>query len=79
MAKFEAFGSSRTGISILWYRDHTQGKFISISLKHCRASTEIYIKELAKHLCALDYKWVKKAFKHTLIAALEALSMKKED
>jgi hypothetical protein len=44
-----------------------------------RASTEIYIKELAKHLCSLDYNWVKNAFKHTLVAALEALSMKKED
>jgi len=44
-----------------------------------RASIEIYIKELAKHLCSLDYKWVKNAFKHTLVSSLEALSMKKED
>jgi DNA repair protein RadC len=71
--------SSRTGISILWYRDHTQCQFISISLKHCRASTEIYIKELAKHLCALDYKWVKKALKYTLIAALELGRRRKDE
>jgi hypothetical protein len=44
-----------------------------------RASTEMYIKELAKHLCALDYCLIKNAFRHTLTAALEALSMKRED
>jgi len=33
------------------------------------------VKELAKHLCALDYSWVRDAFRHTLTAALEALSM----
>ena len=71
--------SSRTGTSILWYRDRTQGKLISISFKHCRGSTEVYVKELAKHLCALDYNWVESAFRHTLTAALEALCMKKED
>ena len=46
---------------------------------HYRASTEIYIKELAKHLCALDYKWVENAFRYTVTAAFEALSMQKED
>ena len=39
----------------------------------------MYIKELAKHLCALDYGWIRSAFRHTLTAALEALAMKKED
>ena len=44
-----------------------------------RSSTETYVKELAKNLCALDYSWVRDAFRHTLTAALEALSMTKED
>jgi hypothetical protein len=37
------------------------------------------VKELAKHLCALDYSWVRDTFRHTLTAALEALRMTKED
>ena len=37
------------------------------------------MKELAKQLCALDYSWVRDAFRHTLTAALEALSMTRED
>ena len=39
----------------------------------------MYIKELAKQLCVLDYGWVRSGFRHTLTAALEALAMKKED
>ena len=39
----------------------------------------MYIKELAKQLCSLDYAWVRSAFRYTLTAALEALAMKKED
>jgi len=37
------------------------------------------VKELAKHLCALNYSWVRDAFRHTLTADLEALSMTRED
>jgi hypothetical protein len=37
------------------------------------------VKELAKQLCALDYSWVRDAFRHTLTAALEALTMARED
>jgi hypothetical protein len=44
-----------------------------------RGSTETYVKELAKNLCALDYSWVQSAFRHTLTAALEALCMTRED
>ena len=50
-----------------------------VSLIKSRATTKINIKELAKHLCDLDYSWVQGAFRHTLTAALEALSMTKED
>ncbi len=42
-------------------------------------STETYVKELTKNLCALDYSWVRGAFMHNLTAALEALCMTKED
>ena len=44
-----------------------------------RGSTEIYVKELAKNLCGLDYSWVRSAFRHTFTAALEALCMTRED
>ena len=44
-----------------------------------RATIEKYLKELDKHLSNLDYSWVQSAFRHTLTAALEALSMTKED
>ncbi len=43
------------------------------------ASTETYIKELARHLCALDYACVRGTFQHTLPAVLEALVMRRED
>ena len=44
-----------------------------------RSSIETYVKELAKHLCTLDYSWVRATFTHTLTAALEALCMTRED
>jgi hypothetical protein len=44
-----------------------------------RASTETYIKEVSRHLCALDFAWVSDVFKHALTAALEALSLTRED
>ena len=50
-----------------------------VSFIQSRATTEIYIKELAKNLCGLYYPWVQGTFKHTLTAALEALSMTRED
>jgi hypothetical protein len=43
-----------------------------------RDYTKVYMKELALHLCRLDYSWVRGAFGHTLIACLEALSLKRE-
>ena len=44
-----------------------------------RDSTETYVKELAKNLCALDYSWVRDAFRHTFDATLEALYMTIDD
>jgi hypothetical protein len=44
-----------------------------------RSSTEIYIKEVSRHLCMIDYTWVGNVFKHVLTAALEALSLMKEE
>jgi hypothetical protein len=38
----------------------------------------MYIKELSKQLCGLDYSWVRHAFRPTLTAALEALTLTKE-
>ena len=49
-------------------------------IKFHRISIETYVKELAKHLCKLDYSWwVRATFTHTLTAALEALCMTCED
>ena len=45
----------------------------------CRSSTETYIKEVSRLLCTLDYSWVGDVFKHVLTAALEALSLQKEE
>ena len=44
-----------------------------------RGSTETYVKELAKNLCALDYSWVRSAFRNTLTAALEVHCMTRKD
>jgi hypothetical protein len=43
-----------------------------------RDYTRIYMKELALHLCRLDFSWVKSAFRNTLTAALNSLCLKRE-
>ena len=48
-------------------------------IKQNKVLNRNHIKELVKHLCALDNSWVQGAFRHTLTAALEALSMTRED
>jgi len=36
------------------------------------------MKELALHLCRLDFGWVRRAFSNTLTASLNALVLKRE-
>ncbi len=36
------------------------------------------MKELALHLCRLDFGWVRRAFSNTLTASLNALALKRE-
>jgi hypothetical protein len=43
-----------------------------------RDYTRTYMKELALHLCRLDFSWVKGAFRNTLTAALNSLCLKRE-
>jgi hypothetical protein len=55
-----------------------QVNLLSIIIIILRASTESYIKEVSKTLCALDFSLVGTAFTHTLAAALEGLSLTRE-
>ena len=41
----------------------------------CRHHIKTYIKELALHICKLDYSWIVSGFEHSLTAVLDGLAL----